>query len=290
LYSLAVSSPAKVNLFLEVVRKRPDGYHDIESVFHTVDLQDRLCFTRREDDKLLLYCDADNVPTDGSNLILQAAEALRRASGCNLGVEIALQKRIPPAAGLGGGSSNAAASLQALSTLWDLDLPLETLAPIAADLGADVPFFLHGGTCFCTGRGEAVEPLAAPPAMDFVLVFPQWTVATPEAYAALDEAQLGTHSSNAFVRAFNHGDMAGMTREMFNRFEDTVFRMEPRQEKLQRALSDLGFRAVRMTGSGSTVFGLVPEDGDPKALAREAGRCDGVRAVETARSCDTSGD
>ncbi|MFH0911881.1 MAG: 4-(cytidine 5'-diphospho)-2-C-methyl-D-erythritol kinase [Planctomycetota bacterium] len=284
MYSLTVNAPAKVNLFLEVVRKRADGYHDIESVFHELELEDRLCFRRREDEELRLVCDAEDLATDGTNLVLRAARLLKEKTGCRLGADIALQKRIPMNAGLGGGSSDAAAVFKALNALWDLDLTVSELGALGTEIGSDVPFFLYGGTCLCRGRGDLVEPLAFAPVLELVLVFPEWGISTGRAYAALEGGETGARTPNPFLSALRKGDLPGIASQMFNRFEEAVFRMEPRQEALYRALSALDFLAVRMTGSGSTFFGLVGEGNDPEALVRQARSCAGVIDALSTRS------
>ena len=148
-------APAKLNLGLRILGRRPDGYHDIVSVLQTVDLCDRMVFTPAPPGETLVHCDNPDVPDGPENLVYRAVEILRRATGAGHGVRVDLNKRIPTGAGLGGGSSNAATALRALDRLWGLDLRPERLAALAAELGSDVPFFLTGGTAVVTGRGEA---------------------------------------------------------------------------------------------------------------------------------------
>ncbi|MBN2446828.1 MAG: 4-(cytidine 5'-diphospho)-2-C-methyl-D-erythritol kinase, partial [Phycisphaerae bacterium] len=152
-------SPAKINLTLAVLGTRPDGFHVLESLVALLEFGDTIDFTPRTDDQLDLACPHPDVPADGSNLILRAAERLREVAGRQCGVDIKLDKRIPPGSGLGGGSSNAATTLAALNEIWELGLSSEQLSGIAAELGSDVPLFLRGPLSIIRGRGEMVQPV-----------------------------------------------------------------------------------------------------------------------------------
>ncbi|HEV8584196.1 MAG TPA: 4-(cytidine 5'-diphospho)-2-C-methyl-D-erythritol kinase, partial [Methylomirabilota bacterium] len=182
---LVLNAAGKVNLVLEVLGKRDDGYHELVTVMQAVDLSDRL--TLEDADGLELRSSAPGVPTDGRNLAMRAATALRDASGVGGGARITLDKRIPVAAGLGGGSTDAAAVLLGLNRLWKLRWPLARLDEVAAGLGMDVPFFLRGGTALATGRGERVEPLRGR-SLGLVLVNPRFAVSTAETYARVTPA------------------------------------------------------------------------------------------------------
>ncbi len=188
---LTVRAPAKINLHLEVLGLRPDGYHELAMVMQTLDLEDRLLLAPRDDGRLVLQSDNADLPCDGSNLILRAAEALRGAAARpGLGATIQLEKRIPIGAGLAGGSSDAAAALVGLNVLWGLDLEPESLESLAAALGSDVPYCLRGGTQLCFGRGERMEAvsLPAPPSVGVLLLkHPQVSVSTPWAYGRCRE-------------------------------------------------------------------------------------------------------
>ena len=181
---LCVRAPAKINLHLEVLGLRPDGFHELAMVMQSIDLADRLWLRPSADGQISLSCDQPELPTDSTNLIVRAAELLRARSGLvELGAELVLEKRIPIGAGLAGGSSNGAAALVGLNALWGLGFRAEALHAMAAELGSDMPFCLDGGTQFCFGRGERLEPLEAPLKLALLLVkHPQVSVSTPWAY------------------------------------------------------------------------------------------------------------
>src|SRR5438067_5572512 len=167
-----VLAPAKLNLFLEVLGRRPDGYHEVESLMVAVDWHDSLTFADDPSGRITLHCDDPALPTGPENLVVRAAERLKAASGTRRGATIVLRKAIPVRAGLAGGSSDAAATLTALDRLWDLRTPPEQLDALAGEIGSDVTFFRHAPAAVCRGRGERVEPLPPPGALVFVLVCP----------------------------------------------------------------------------------------------------------------------
>jgi len=265
-----VDARAKINLFLEVLARRDDGYHNLVSVFQEIDLADRLSAEPAAHDRIELLCDRPDLPTDGRNLVVRAAERLREVAGIRAGIRFTLQKRIAPGSGLGGGSSDAAAALRLANAVWRLDLPREALAEIGAAIGADVPFFLWGGTCLCEERGDRITPLAESAPRALLLVIPDWSIATPAAYGQLAAQRLGTRKPDAFLAALRRGDLEGIARESFNRFEEPVFAMEPRQRRLHAALADSGLLCVRMSGTGSAVWGLPTQALDPEDLCTRA--------------------
>ncbi|MFL6546160.1 MAG: 4-(cytidine 5'-diphospho)-2-C-methyl-D-erythritol kinase, partial [Candidatus Udaeobacter sp.] len=174
------SAPAKVNLFLELLAKRADGFHEIETLMVAVSLADTLTVMSAAD--LSLTCSDPTLPVGDSNLVVKAAKVLQGKTGCTSGATIHLEKRIPAEAGLAGGSSDAAATLLALNELWDLQLANESLCTIAADIGSDVAFFLNLPSAWCTGRGEVVTPVQSPAELHFVLVCPPFGISTPAVY------------------------------------------------------------------------------------------------------------
>lgn len=253
------SSPAKLNLFLEVVGKRPDGFHDIESVFVEIGLADTLHAALADSEASTLACDDPAVPTDGKNLILQAAELLRSECGLGgrtAGIHFRLEKRIPMGGGLGGGSSNAAAALRLANDLWRTGLSDARLAELGARLGSDVPFFLHGGTCLCEGRGERITPLPPFPAnVALGLAVSGIHSDTAAAYRGLRlPAAPERRTAAAFIRAMERADVPGMTRAAFNRFEETVFATLPGLWAIHRKAERTLHRPVRMSGSGSGLW------------------------------------
>jgi 4-diphosphocytidyl-2-C-methyl-D-erythritol kinase len=259
-------APAKLNLFLRVVGRRPDGFHELETVFQAIDLADELTF--RPADELCLTGGCEDAPTGPENLVLRAAAALREATGCTRGAATHLTKRIPVGAGLGGGSSDAAAALVALNHLWGLDLSRARLAELAAGLGSDVPFFLRGGTALGRGRGELLEPIIPhPSSLTFVLVRPSFPVATARAYALYRPAMAAAPPLPAFLAAFASGDPERLAPLLRNDLEAGVLGEWPELAELREQLLAAGAVGARMTGSGSVVFGLARDVGHAQQIA-----------------------
>src|SRR3954453_3345618 len=177
-----VLAPAKLNLFLEVLARRPDGYHGIESLMVTVNLYDTLTVSELDSESTALECDDPSLPTGSENLVVKAAERLKAATGCPRGARITLRKVIPAQAGLAGGSSDAAATLVALDRVWNLETPAPALSSVAAEIGSDVAFFLHGPSAICRGRGEQVEAMERGRPLHFVLVVPELGLSTADVY------------------------------------------------------------------------------------------------------------
>jgi 4-diphosphocytidyl-2-C-methyl-D-erythritol kinase len=245
---IRVFAPAKINLFLEITGKRPDGYHRLSTVFQTISLGDELTFSAADD--LSLTCSDRSLPVDSSNLVMKAALRLQDALKEPRGAKIHLEKKVPMGAGLGGGSSDAAAVLQALLKLWKRKMPQDALAALAVKLGADVPFFLQGGICAAVGIGEQLKPLKPLPKTWLVLVYPGFGVSTKDAY------------SKVIIPAKPKGSdpmlKGGLTpSNLFNRFEEFVFPDHPELPRLKRDFLETGAIASLMSGSGSSVFGIA---------------------------------
>jgi 4-diphosphocytidyl-2-C-methyl-D-erythritol kinase len=248
------SAPAKLNLTLEIVAKRPDGFHAIESLMVPVDLTDELEFRIAPGD-LSMTCDESTIPTDGRNLVLKAAEALKRRTGADRGAAIHLRKRIPHEAGLGGGSSDAATTLLALNELWSLGLSPVALSGVASEVGSDVSFFLARSAAWCTGRGERVEAERSGADLDVVIVKPPIGLSTKEIYGRVSvpaHPEDGTPARDA-LRA---GDKEALGRALFNRLQAPAFAVAPAVESLHRELAALGPLGCQLSGSGSALFAL----------------------------------
>ena len=260
---IALPSFAKINLRLRVLGRRQDNYHELSTLFQTVTLHDRLRFGRRTDDQLLLSCDAEAVPADESNLVLRAAQLLRRRFNLDKGAAIHLEKRIPTGGGLGGGSSNAAVALLALARLWEVETSREELMEMGSLLGADVPFFLTGGTALGTGRGERIEPLEDVNSEHLLIVTPRARVSTAEAYKSLNARALTTADEAAILSVSRAvAQIPGSLPEaLHNDFEPVVFGLEPEVERAKEALINCGARGALLSGSGSSVFGLFDDEG-----------------------------
>ena len=242
---MQLTAHAKINFFLEITGKRPDGYHTLSIVFQTISLGDELVIEPAKD--LSLTCSDSTLPVDERNLGMKAALRLRQTLKESRGARIHLVKKVPMGAGLGGGSSDAAAVLQALPKLWKREVPPDQLAELAVQLGADVPFFLKGGLCAASGIGEKLIPLDPLPETWLVLVYPGFGVATKEAYSRV---RLPFQDPQVL-------DLSRVASRLYNRFENFVFPDHPELPRLKQELLQAGATAALMSGSGSAVFGLA---------------------------------
>lgn len=263
-WTLRAVAPAKLNLGLAVVGKRPDGYHDLLTIFQTIDLEDDLFFRETVGPGISLRVEAEEpIPGGADNLVLRAAELLAGARGVAQGAEILLRKRIPAGAGLGGGSSDAAAALLGLEALWGLAPDPEERRRLAIELGSDVPFFLVGGTARGEGRGEILTPLPGPPEMAWLLFVPDFRVSTADAFRSLPPTLTASRQELKMLEdAIIHGDSEAFARHVVNDLEPGVVRMEPRLARIRDVLRRRGARAVGLTGSGSAMFALFGSQGD----------------------------
>ncbi len=297
--TLCVHAPAKINLHLEVGPPRSDGFHDIDSLFLSVSLFDRIEFAPGPDGEIALEC--AGMPANEENLVWRAATLLRSVGagggaargGPSRGARIRLEKTIPAGAGLGGGSSDAAATLLALDQLWNLELGATRLAPLAAELGSDVPYFLSGGLARCRGRGEDVRAWGGPAAVAspaFTLACPRLSVDTKEAYGDLDRSRdpnfnltLGSVLDRLESPPFESvASPDAPARSLFNHFESVVYARKPELAELHARLSrhDIRPERVFLTGTGSTVVAAFRSEGEANrcAAAIEAERGDSLRA------------
>jgi len=269
-------APAKLNLTLDVLGKRADGYHEMKMVMQSVSLADRLTLTLSGGSGMTLKTNVGFLPVDKRNLAVSAALVLQEATGVDLGrLSITLDKQVPVCAGMAGGSSDAAAVLRALDQALNLGLSRETLAQIGAKVGSDVPYCVLGGTALAQGRGELITPLPPLPQCWVVLAKPDFPISTPELFARLDGQKLRCHPDTAGVlAALEQGDLPGVARRLFNVFEEVLPpSRRNRVEELKRTLLHHGALGASMTGTGPTVFGLF--EAEPEAQA--AG--DAVRAI-----------
>lgn len=258
---------AKVNLCLRVLDDRPDGYHDIETIFHSISLSDTLVVTRRETG-FTLSTDSVDIPRDETNLALAAA---RRLLGDGRGgVHISLEKNIPVSAGLGGGSADAAGSLVAVNLLYGLGLSQGQLAEAALDMGSDVPFMLLGGCAVGEGRGERLTSLQCLPPMTLVVVVPPMAISTKWAYESLRTGlTTRNHRVNIIAGALRRRAVGLVNSLLYNDFETLVFERYPVVANIKEGLLSGGAVGALMSGSGPAVFGIFEKDGDAKeAIAR----------------------
>jgi 4-diphosphocytidyl-2-C-methyl-D-erythritol kinase len=269
-WDLRAEAPAKLNLGLEIVRRRADGFHDLRTIFQAIDLHDDLTVRERGRAGVSLVVtgpEAPAVPSGPENLIVRAGEELARRRAPGRGVEIRLTKRIPVGAGLGGGSSDAAATLLALEALWSLDPDPRERARLALELGSDVPFFLVGGTALGEGRGERLTRVHAPPPCGWILAVPEFRVSTAEAFRRVSPRLTGPKQRiNILLTAFEKGDYDRFFENLGNDLEAGVVRIQPRLAGIRLELLDHGALAVGLTGSGSALYALTRSQGAANKL------------------------
>jgi len=286
---------AKINWFLRILGKRPDGYHEVVTVLQTISLHDELTIKLSEHGPITLTSDDPSIPVDHSNLIVKAVELLMDAFQDNLGAEIELKKRIPAMGGLGGASSNAAVTLLAINKLWkDLDTSVA-----AGVLGADVPFFLLGGRCAATGIGADLTALPDGPKQYLIVVTPNARVSTKVAYASLNSASLTTPESDSILSSSLADLNSADSRQwpLRNDFERVIFEIEPEIERAKSALLEAGAWGALLAGSGSSVFGVFDDEAARnrglKYLRCEAGwrvfSCETISRDEYFRAMNSSG-
>lgn len=252
---------AKINLTLDVLHKRPDGYHEVEMVMQTVDLSDHLTLSEWDKDEIVLTCTAPYIPLDERNLVYQAAHLVKHTFGVDKGIRIHIDKRIPVAAGLAGGSSDAAATLRGLNKVWNLGQSLDELAELGAKIGSDVPFCIYGGTAIARGRGEKIEHLPKVAPTWVVLVKPPIAVSTAEVYGRLQADQIETHpDTKGMVDALSTGDVQKISANLGNVLESVTFGMYPEVERIKQQLLKFGAQGALMSGSGPTLFALVERE------------------------------
>ena len=259
---------AKINLSLDVLSKRPDGYHEVEMVMQTISLWDMLTFTSIPDREVLFTCNHPEVPKDDSNIILKAVNKLKEETGVSRGINIHLEKNIPIGAGLAGGSTNAAAALVSLNQLWSLGLSWEKLLEIGAGLGADIPFCMIGGTCLARGKGEVLTRVTPLKNFWVVLVVFPFNVSTAEIYGNFHLDQVDQRPDTpSVIKAVKKGDLAGLKQKSANVLESVTLKRYPSIAKKKEQLLEKGFSGTLMTGSGPTLFYLTSDRSEVERAA-----------------------
>jgi 4-diphosphocytidyl-2-C-methyl-D-erythritol kinase len=267
--SITLSAFAKINWSLRVIGKRADGYHEIDTVLQTISLHDTLTFQVTDDPQIVLSCDDRSIASDEPNLAWRAAEAVQSRFRVAQGVKIRLEKRIPARAGLGGGSSDAAATLLGLAHLWRIEIAKDDLLELAANLGTDVAFFLYGGAAWGRGRGNTLAALEDTPDTYFVVLKPKASVSTSKAYEALNSPALTTSDSKIILSSSRADDFSDKVNPdiLHNDFEAVAFKLEPEIERTKVALAKAGAKATLLAGSGSAVFGIFDnKDAQERAI------------------------
>jgi 4-diphosphocytidyl-2-C-methyl-D-erythritol kinase len=262
-------APAKVNFFLELLARRADGFHELETVMSSVSIFDCLRMSKRRDDKIVMTIDSTDhtIPRGEDNLVWIALNRLRMACGEMQGLNVALTKRIPTQAGLGGASSDAAAALIGANSLWNLNWPIHRLEPIAASIGSDVAFFLSGGTAICTGRGERVHKISVPTGVPVVIAKPGQGLSTAEVYQ-ICRVPAQPRSRQELVVAMSSGIGVNIGRLMWNRLEEFAISLGQWIVRIKREFSKTGCLGHQLSGSGSSYFGVFADHRTAKIASK----------------------
>jgi 4-diphosphocytidyl-2-C-methyl-D-erythritol kinase len=277
---LMEKAPAKINLALDVLNKRPDGYHEVEMIMTTVDLADRIELKEIRHNEIEILSHNRFVPDDQRNLAYQAAFLLKERYGINKGVSIAIEKNIPVAAGLAGGSSDAAATLRGLNKLWKLGLSLDELAELGAEIGSDVSFCVFGGTALAKGRGEKITHLPVPPKCWVILAKPTLGVSTADVYKRLQLSKMSHPDVPGMISAIEENSYEKVCGGLGNVLESVTLPLYPEVANIKDQMKTFGADAVLMSGSGPTVFGLAEHDSRMQRVYNGLrGFCDQVYAV-----------
>jgi 4-diphosphocytidyl-2-C-methyl-D-erythritol kinase len=278
---LRLNAYAKINLTLDVLGDRPDGYHDIETVLHTVELHDTIIL-REDGEGISLRCASPDVPVETQNIVHRAATLLRETFQIPRGVEIELSKQIPVASGLGGGSSDAAVTLLGLAQMWKLRLDEGQLIELGSKIGSDVPFFLIGGAALALGRGERVRMLPPLPTTWVVIARPTVPITSEWAYKALDHGAVRRHpDTQGVVRALEAEDPRGVGRMLCNVFEDVVIAHHPVVGTIRDRMTAMGPLGVSLSGTGPAVFAMAANESAAKELAAALGSTADVEVIVT---------
>jgi 4-diphosphocytidyl-2-C-methyl-D-erythritol kinase len=270
---IIIDSPAKINLALDIIKKRNDGYHELEMVMQELELKDRIVLRETEKNKIKIKCNEKSVPLNEKNLCWKATELIKEKFEVKKGIEISIEKNIPVAGGLGGGSSNAAAVIKGLNELWKLEINKKEMQLIAEKTGMDTAFFLYGKTAFASGRGEKITPIKSFPKTRILVCNPNIKVSTKEAYSKIDYQKTGkAFASRKLKKAIEEEKkIEELTELMHNDFEFSVLKEFPEIQKLKEEMKKNSFNAL-MSGSGSTVFCFPKTEEDSSELTKKLAR------------------
>ena len=271
-----IKAYAKINLGLDVLRRRPDGYHEVKMIMQTVDLYDDLEFTKLAEDEIRIFTDKEELPADQGNLIWRAAARMKELYQISEGVSVKLTKRIPIAAGMAGGSADAAATIHAMDALFCLGLSLEEKQKIGVKLGADIPYCLMGGTALSEGIGEILTKLPDVPKAKLVIAKPDLDVSTKFVYGNLHLDEVTKHPDiDGMVEAIRNHDLYGITDRMGNVLESVTCPAYPVIDEIKAQMMKNGAVNAMMSGSGPTVFGIF-DDPDKAEFARDQLKISGL--------------
>ncbi|WP_373717986.1 4-(cytidine 5'-diphospho)-2-C-methyl-D-erythritol kinase [Jeotgalibaca porci] len=250
-------APAKINLTLDVLYRRDDDYHELEMIMSSVDLADYLTFTPLEEDKIEVFTNKAFLPVDQRNHVYQIIKLVKERYNIREGMLVEIEKKIPVAAGLGGGSTDAAAALRALNRIWELNMSVQEMIELGMQVGTDVPYSIVGGTAFVSGRGEIVTPINPMPSCWVVLAKPRISVSTKTVFRALEVERLDYIPKSRIVAdAIEIGDYKGMVDNLSNALEAVTFERHPKLRQLSERMERYGMDGVTMSGSGPTIIGF----------------------------------
>lgn len=260
---------AKINIGLDVLRRRKDGYHEVKMIMQTVNICDDLLFEKTAQPGISIQIDYEDLPADQNNLIYKAADLLMREKGITEGVKITLTKRIPIAAGMAGGSSDGAATMRGLNRLFAMGYTTEELQKLGVKLGADIPYCIVGGTMLSEGIGEILSPLPTPPACYLVVAKPDINVSTKFVYENLHVDSLTCHPDiDGMIEALHSGDLQGVTQRLGNVLETVTVKEYPVIEEIKTLMRQEGAMNALMSGSGPTVFGIYTDQNKANLAAQ----------------------
>lgn len=276
----SIEARAKINLTLDVLGKRPDGYHEVEMIMQSIALADVLHFSLH--DEIVLISEVEGVNDCKDNLIYKTAMKLKSLYSVDKGAQITLEKNIPVAAGLAGGSADAAATLQGLNKLWNLNLAMDTLCEIGAELGSDIPFCLRGGTMLAQGRGEVLSSLPLMPECYVILAKPNVGVSTAWVYGNYDGTKVNDHpQTKMLIEQLSKKNFEGVASLLCNVLESVTIKKCNEITELKEKMLEFGAKASLMSGSGPTVFGLVNDKEKAEYIARELEKISSARIIVT---------
>ncbi|PKM54691.1 MAG: 4-(cytidine 5'-diphospho)-2-C-methyl-D-erythritol kinase [Firmicutes bacterium HGW-Firmicutes-5] len=271
---------AKINLALDVIGKRENGYHDVRMVMQTIELHDKVRLKKIKSDKILMKTNLPYLPRDNRNLVYQVVEYMKATYGIKSGVYIDLYKVIPVGAGLAGGSTDAAQSVLGMNELFELGLNVETMEEIGAKFGADIPYCIRGGTMIAEGIGEILTPIKPIMKLHLLIVKPKQSVSTAYVYGNLDVMTISNHPNvDAMVRGIDEGHMAQIVQNLGNVLEEVTFKGYPEVKMIKEAILNNGALGALMSGSGSAVFGIFEDQSMAHQAAKKLKRLEEVKQV-----------
>ncbi|WP_028274870.1 4-(cytidine 5'-diphospho)-2-C-methyl-D-erythritol kinase [Atopococcus tabaci] len=275
-------APAKINLNLDVLGKRDDGYHEMRMVMTSIDLADHLTFKPLEEDRIVLHSNSGFMPLDERNIVYKTALLVKERFNVTKGVDITIDKQIPIAAGLGGGSSDAAATLRGLNRLWNLGQSLEDLALLGAEIGSDVPYCVHGRTAHATGRGEKIELIEEIPQCWVVLVKPRKGISSWMIFENLNVESLQRYNTEEMLEAIKNHDYEQVAKHAGNALEQVSVEKQPAIKQIKEKMLQFGADAALMSGTGPTIYGLCKHSSRAHRVYNGLkGFCDEVYLVRT---------